>query len=293
MANDPLTTLIRQLNQSVFALAAVGGQLRLDGGGRAADPATASAMADALVAIGAPPLHALSAPERQQALGLIQTFFKEAEDLLTRPERPPGWVFEDPAILDGIGTASAGMVGRIAALADARPWFAAALAGPGTFLDVGTGVGGLALAVAERWPQLDVVGIDRWPPSLALAERNRRNSPCAGRVGFLHRALEELDDEARFTAAWLPTPFIAEAVVRASLARLHRALRPGGGLVAGVLPPSGGAVASSLGALRTLRNGGHPWTGAAMAALLEDAGFVDVDVPPDQVGMHFVVGRRP
>jgi hypothetical protein len=40
---------------------------------------------------------------------------------------------------------------------------------PGAFLDVGTGVGGLAIEAARVWPALRVVGIDQWEPALALA----------------------------------------------------------------------------------------------------------------------------
>ncbi len=293
MSSDPLTALIRSLNQSMLGIAALGGALRLRQAGLRADPGVASALDGVLDRIGAPPLDSMSADQTQQALGLIRTFFVEAEDLLDNPERPPGWTFDDPAILQGIGASSAGMVGRMSALAATRPWFADLLARRGTFLDIGTGVGGIALAAAQAWPGMAVEGIDCWPPSLALAHRNLADNPC-DRVTFHARALEDLDGpDGRYDLVWLPTPFIARTAVTDAIPRLLPAVAPGGGLVVGVIPPATDPLAAALGQLRTVRNGGHCWPCAEMAVLLADAGFVDVEVPPDQAGMHFVLGRRP
>ena len=50
---------------------------------------------------------------------------------------------------------------------------AARLEAPGAaFLDVGVGVGLLGVEMARLWPNLRIVGIDVWPPSLALARQN-------------------------------------------------------------------------------------------------------------------------
>ncbi len=46
-----------------------------------------------------------------------------------------------------------------------------------SFLDVGTGVGQLAVAAAGLWPRATIVGIDVWQPSL---ERARANVAQAG-----------------------------------------------------------------------------------------------------------------
>jgi hypothetical protein len=177
MPDDLLTPLIRRLNQSMLSLAAIGGALRLHDAGLDSDPATRSAIDAALAALDAPSPASLSRDETRQALGLIRTFFAEARDLLDAPERPPGWGFNDPAILQGIGTSSAGMVDRILRIAQDRPWLASALDRSGEVLDVGTGVGGVAIAAAAAWPGKRVVGIDLWAPSLALAETNRAASP--------------------------------------------------------------------------------------------------------------------
>ena len=293
MPADPLTALIRHLNQSVLSLAALGGALRLHEAGLDAHPAISEAMAEALDALGAPPLLTLSPCEARQALGLIRTFLVEAADLVDAPARPPGWTFNDPAILQGIGTSSAGMVARMAALASGRPWLHALFTRPGIFLDIGTGVGGIALAAAETWSGMDVVGIDLWQPSLDLAERNRAQSPAAARITFRNQPLQDLDDVARYDLAWLPTMFIAGAVVTDALPRLQRALIPGAGLIVGVLPPFADPLGAALGRLRTIRNGGHPWSPSDVARLLASAGFENVEIPPDQPGINFVLAQNP
>jgi cyclopropane fatty-acyl-phospholipid synthase-like methyltransferase len=40
------------------------------------------------------------------------------------------------------------------------------------FLDIGTGVGWLAIEAAKTWPGMRVVGLDIWEPSLQLAATN-------------------------------------------------------------------------------------------------------------------------
>jgi tRNA1(Val) A37 N6-methylase TrmN6 len=54
-----------------------------------------------------------------------------------------------------------------------------------SFLDVGTGVGLLAVAAARVWPAATIVGIDPWEPSL---ERARANVAQAGLDGRMLRA---------------------------------------------------------------------------------------------------------
>ena len=288
---DPLTPLIRRLNQSMSSLATLGAALALHQAGLEAPPALSDALESALDAMGAPPLAGLSAPEVGQALGLLRTFFAEAADLLEAPGREPGWTFRDPAILQGLGTSSAGMVDRMTRLGDDRAWFAALLAREGAVLDVGTGVGGVALAAAQAWPRKSVRGIDVWQPSLDLAERNRAVHPCARRVSFGNSGLQDVTETGAYDLVWLPTPFIAGPVVAASLPRLRASLVPGGCLVAGVLPPPPEPLGNALSRLRTLRNGGHPWSADEVAELLVANGFTAVEVPPGQSGMLFVLGR--
>jgi SAM-dependent methyltransferase len=165
------------------------------------------------------------AGREQAVLGLIQTIFRQVLDVLENPNLPPG--------LQSQGEASRLIVRGIESLAAQRHELKEVLSRPGAFLDIGTGVGLLAIEAASSFPALRVVGIDTWKPALALAHRNLADSTVAERVELRSQAVE-IDDEAKFTVAWFPGPFIGADVAARVLMRVLRALLPGGWLVFGL-----------------------------------------------------------
>jgi len=108
------------------------------------------------------------------------------------------------------------------ALSADRPRLAAAFTG--RFLDVGTGVGAMALEAAERYPSLQVVGLDIWGPSLVLARANVAASQHAARIEIRAQDVTQLDERDAYTLAWLATPFMPRAIAEAALDRLGVAL---------------------------------------------------------------------
>ena len=61
-------------------------------------------------------------------------------------------------------------------------------------LDLGTGSGAIAVALAVNAPEVGVVASDVWPPALALARRNAVSAKVAERIGFVAADLfERLD----------------------------------------------------------------------------------------------------
>jgi hypothetical protein len=101
-------------------------------------------------------------------------------ELMENCEHKPGWVHRDPVIFQSIECRRARPIRFDAPHDHARhiplrydaartPELSSTLQRPGAFLDVGTGVGGLAIEAARVWPALRVVGIDQWEPALALA----------------------------------------------------------------------------------------------------------------------------
>ena len=57
-------------------------------------------------------------------------------------------------------------------------------AAPARLLDLGTGTGAIALALAKFWPEANVVAVDRSAEALALARENAQKLSLADRVEF-------------------------------------------------------------------------------------------------------------
>ena len=197
----------------------------------------------------------------------------QATDLLDDPGRPPGWTFIDPVILQGWGRGSAVVPGALAAAVPE-------LAGVRSFLDVGSGIGLLAVAAAGVWPQATVVGIDVWGPSLEAAAANVRVAGLDDRIVLRDQDVAALDDSDAYDCAWFPTFFVTEPVLEAAMPRLYRALRPGGWLVLGRMAPPPDPLAQAVSTLRTIRGGGGDFDANRLVAAFEAVGCTAVRVVP-------------
>ena len=283
---DVMTTMSRWL-VATEALAAVGAELVLLQAPAPGHPEVTGALQAVSAAAGLPDLGELPPPQREMLIGLIRMGLRQAADLMDDPGRPPGWTFTDPAILQGWGRGSA-MVP--AALAAAAP----ELGGVRSFLDVGTGVGLLAVAAAGVWPQAAVVGIDIWGPALDAAAANVRAAGLADRITIRDQDVTALDDVDAYDCAWFPTFFVTEAVFEAAMPRLCRAVRPGGWLVLGRMAPPPDPLAQATFALRTIRGGGTEFDAKRLITSLETAGCTAVRVLPrqDPSPLEYVIGQR-
>ena len=161
------------------------------------------------------------------------------------------------------------------------------------FLDVGTGVGWLAIEAARSWPAVRVVGIDSWEPALALARKNLSLSGIVERVELRSQRVEHLADERAFILAWLPGPFIPADIAAIALERIHRALAPGGWLIFGLHPQPPTALGQALANLRMVRGGGHPWTTNEVEERLDAHGFERIEAWSPFPPIMFVLGQRP
>jgi SAM-dependent methyltransferase len=283
---------IRQLTVSVEALAALGAELRLRQDRLEGDPQLRPLLRQAVRAVDARWLEHSDANEAAAALALIRTVFLQSLDMLENPARPPGWSFEDPRVLQTQGQLSGMVVRAIAALATDRPELAAALQQPGVFLDVGTGVGWLAIEAARTWPALRVVGLDPFEPALALARRNRAQSDVAERIEFRSQRVEQLEESATVNLAWLPGPFIAREALDQALASVRRALAPGGWLIFALAGAPEDPLEDAVMKLRITRSGGHPWTPEEVEEQLRRHDFTDIEAISPRIPVRFVFGRR-
>ena len=289
---EAMMARVRQLTVSVEALAALGAELKLRQDQLEGDPQLRTLLRQAVRAVDARWLEHGDANEAAAALALIQTVFRQSLDMLEKPARPPGWSFEDPQVLETQGQLSRIVVRGIAALATDRPELAAALRRPGVLLDVGTGVGWLAIEAARTWPALRIVGLDPFEPALVLARRNRAQSEVAERIEFRLQRVEQLEETATVNLAWLPGPFIAREALDQALASVQRALTPGGWLIFGLAGAPEDPLEDALVKLRITRGGGHPWTPGEVEERLRRHDFTEIEGFSPRIPVRFVIGRR-
>jgi SAM-dependent methyltransferase len=293
MSFESLMAVLQRLTVSVETLAALGAQLRFLQNGLDGDSRVRALLNDVVRAIDPQLLEDVERNQQAAVLSLIQTRFRQALDLLENPERVPGWSYEDPDILQSQGQASPLIVHWIEALAAQRPELSDALRRPGAFLDIGTGVGWLAIEAARSWPALRVVGIDPWEPALTVARKNLALSGLVERVALRSQRVEQLEETATFTLAWVPGPFISPEVVDRALERIRGALAPGGWLIFGLYPLPSAPLEHALTCLGIVRSGGHPWTAEQIQVKLRALVFEQIEVYSPAPLIVLVVAQRP
>jgi Methyltransferase domain len=169
------------------------------------------------------------------------------------------------------------------------------LAAPGArMLDAGTGVAAMAVAFAQVFPRLQVLGIDVLDRALALARQNVAASDVADRVTVRKQDVAGFTDDTGFDVAYLPAPFISPAAMHAGLPRVVAALRPGGWLFIARGKMGGTPAEDALTRLKTLVYGGTPLDDSEASDLLSGAGLTEVRTAPTPAGAPGVtIGRKP
>ncbi|MER7930583.1 class I SAM-dependent methyltransferase [Streptomyces sp. NPDC096057] len=209
-----------------------------------------------------------------------------------------GWGAQSDEVLLGQGRASAA-TGRALAgkIVPQLAGCAERLAAEGSrVLDVGTGVGALALALAEGFPRARVEGIDVLERALRLGrgELAAAEPAVAARVSLILRDVVNVSEKEAYDLVWLPAPFLSEEALRAALPRLVEALAPGAWLVSGTNPLAGDALRRSVGRWTAVRGGGNSFDTARMTEELESLGLVGTDTfPTVPGGPVLVAARRP
>ncbi len=174
------------------------------------------------------------------------------------------------------------------------PGLAEALARPGArMLDIGTGVAALAVAYAELFPELTVIGVDVLPHVLGLAAEIVAASTVADRVVLREQDVSTLDDEAAYVLAWIPAPFVPPGALRAGMPRLARALAPGGWAMVGHGKYAGDPVEDALSRFKTVAYGGTALNDDQAQQMLRDVGLGNVMTLPTPLGAPAItVGRN-
>jgi release factor glutamine methyltransferase len=141
---------------------------------------------------------------------------------------------------------------------------------PARVLDLGTGSGAIALALASHYPAAAVTAVDWSEEALALARENIAATGLEGRVGLLRSSwFLQLPREAHFDLIVANPPYLSEAETAATHPEV-RAFEPAAALTAAGGNGSADLLAIIAGAPRHLSPGGllALETGIAQHALL-------------------------
>lgn len=292
---DPVMAAAVRLGSSLEALAALAAYLRVE----TEDLPIAPEMRERLAAVFAEIVGTPGAdpgPAAAPVVGLTRAFLRQAIDLVEEPGRAGGWAHMDPDLLQGIGRLSGAIADAFVASEPVLTDLGPALHAPGArFLDVGTGTGWLAIALARSYPEVHVVGLDVFDTPLALARGNVAAAGLEERVELRFGDVLELAEEATFDAVWLPLPFLPAEIVPGAVSAAVRALKPGGWLVPGTFAAPDDRLSQLLLELRTLRAGGHPWAHEEILDLLVEADLLEVVAVPRTWAAPVLLygGRRP
>jgi len=277
MSYPDLLAKTRELADATQIVGALGAELRLRQMEHKGDPQVRDALNSVLRNLEPGLLEGLEPGQRAAVIGRLTFALQDALDLIREPERAPGWGHTDPAILQERGRGSRSVAQNFANLARQRPALDAILSDC-DFLDIGTGVGWLAIEAANLWPGMRIVGLDIWEPALQLAKTNIAAEGLQDRITLRRQSVSDIDDEAAFDIVWLPSPFLPRDVVSIALPHIARALRPGGFLLFGMFAPhSPDALSRSLSNLQIVRSGGHIWQAKEITEQLRATGLHDIE----------------
>lgn len=271
----------------------MGAELRLRRNGNEADPRTRQLLQEIVRGIDPTLFDGVSPHQEEIALAIFRSGFHHAVDLLDDPARRPGWLHQDTEVLQVIGRMSTRIVHQIDAFAAQRPALHQTLTSPGAFLDIGTGVGWLAIEAAQVWPALKIVGIDIWEPSLQLARANKAASGMQDRIGLRIQSVVDLADTEAFSVAFYPGPFLPLEIAAVAMQNIYRALVPGGWLAFAIFPPLPGPLGEALTTLRIVRRGGHPWRMPEVEERLRGLGFAQIETFAPGAVSRLLFGRKP
>jgi hypothetical protein len=161
-------------------------------------------------------------------------------------------------------------------------------------LDVGVGVGAMAVAYCRTFPGLRVVGLDVLPRVLELARRQVDEARLADRIELRQQDVAGLEDDRAYALAWLPAPFVPGPALEAGLPRLAKALVPGGWLMMAHGKLHDDPLENALGRFQTTVYGGAALDDDEAQSLLRGVGLEQVLTFPTPEGAPAItVGRRP
>lgn len=169
---------------------------------------------------------------------------------------------------------------------------------PDRVLDVGTGSGAIALAIADELPHCEVIATDTSPGALAVARANAERLGLSSRVRFLEGTLPEGES---FDLVLANLPYVAERDWPALQPEVTE-WEPPEALLAGpdgldaycALIKRSAGLYDRIASIKSGALGVEVGEGqaAAVVSLMVDAGFIDVETRRDLAGIERVVLAR-
>jgi 2-polyprenyl-3-methyl-5-hydroxy-6-metoxy-1,4-benzoquinol methylase len=233
-----------------------------------------------------------------QLLANLRTTYQQSRDLVDRAKRrtlSAGWAYTDPEILYAQGAS-----GRAGARAMAEqgvpqlPGLVERLSAPSaSFLDVGVGVGVIAIEMCRAYPRLHVVGLEPADAPRRGALANIEAAGFSDRIEIRDLRVEDLADVEAYDLVYLPQVFLPEDAFVRGLTTVWRALRPGGWLSLPAISAAGDDFQATLSRLRNTLWGGGARLPQEVAEAVTRSGFTDVQVRSVGGPRHTVLARRP
>lgn len=206
-----------------------------------------------------------------------------------------GWQHTDPMLLEAQGRSGKGAIPAMVQAIRQNPELAARLGQPSaSFLDVGVGVGVIAIELCRAFPALRVAGLEPAAAPLAQARRNVAAAELADRIELRQQGVEDLQDSEAFDLAFVAQVFIPDGAFEAGLANVWRALRPGGWLQMPVISATGDDLEAVLSRLRNVLWGGGARLPEQVAETARQVGFTGVQIVAPAPGgtLRAVVAQR-
>lgn len=274
------------------------------------DPSLVEGMLDVLVAlrfahrdgqlfVAAPGLRPLLAPETKEILlAQLRSVDLQSRQLIDGARHgrlAPGWQHTDPMLLEAQGRSGQGAMPAMIQSIRQNPELAARLGQPSaSFLDVGVGVGVIAIELCRAFPALRAVGLEPAAAPLAQARRNVAAANLTDRIELRQQGVEDLQDSEAFDLAYVAQVFIPDGVFEVGLARVWRALRAGGWLSMPAISAAGEDLEAALSRLRNRLWGGGVRLPEQVAERARAVGFTGVQVSPFLGGtFRAILAQRP
>ena len=274
------------------------------------------ALLDMLVALGlvrragdafavAPALQALvTPPARDSLLRDVRATVLQTQALMEGARRGTlrtGWTHTDPELLDAQGAGSTGApAARMLSerLFPSLEGLVERLQAPtASFLDVGSGVGALAIEMCRIWPHLRVVGLEPQAVPLAEGQRNVAAAGLGDRIALRAQRVQDMTEHEAFDLAWLPQVFLPREAFGPGVQAVREALRPGGWAILLAIGAGGSNPRAALGRLINVLWGGEARPVEEVERAAVAAGFDPVrslhSPPGGLTDATFVAARRP